>query len=125
MNINWVSVKREHAMRSDVSIHFTTGGDVAIISFSSGTMGVKFGHKKKIALGFDENCSRMYFLPNDTEGYTVHATSGGKGSIQVQTKRIDGYLSGKVRTSSLLGDYQIRRDDEAKAWFISIGALTR
>lgn len=123
MNVNWMGVRTQKRgkMTSDVAIWFISGGDMMQVNFSTGAMALKFHHQKRISIGFDDYGARMYFLPNDEAGYKPTVSKSGSAFVRVKTDKIERHLSG-VRPSTLMGDYNLRYDDDNKAYFISIGA---
>lgn len=119
--INWVEKGRNRAT-ADVSIALHKGGTPTLgIIFTRGAIAAKFHNCGYIKMGFDKSCTRLYFIGSN-DGYKL----SGKNSttLQVCLKQFEK-ADPRFDYHSVLGNHELKKDEQENAWYISIGALPR
>lgn len=126
MGINWIESRGRYGKQaSDVEVSFIKG-EIPQYSFrfTNGAMASKFKNAERLMVGFDDNCTRVYFATAESGlGYKVvkfKLTS----TVRVTESKVNATLP-TLNPSTVCGSYTLKYDEVEKLYYISIGALPR
>ena len=110
MAIMWVDKRNSRGTEADVLVTARKNQTAVGFSFRENVVKYKFKNAKRISIGFDNDTSRLYFMPGNEDPNGYNLCHYGKTPNLVAVVRNDKFEGMVDRVSVFYGNYILERE---------------
>ena len=118
MAIVWVDKRNRIGTEADVLVTARKNQTAVGFSFRGNVVKYKFKNAKRISIGFDNDTSRLYFMPDNEDFNGYNLCHYGKASNLIAVVRNEKFEGMVDSVSVFYGNYILEYDEEVKAYYI-------